>query len=129
MLLEVVLALVLFVAAAAIVTAGMNASVDSLVRLRLNTHAVNLAVSVLAELQMGAWDLEQGSGPAEMEPPFEQWTWELTFEPMQGEIGETNALTRVEVIIRHAEEPIVQRMSQVIRLEAQEKGVDASTAL
>ncbi len=83
-LLEVVLALGLFVAAAAVVSASLNASLESVDRLRLNLHAVNLAVSVLSELQLGTRAVETGSGPQPFEPPFEQWGWEVFLTPLEG---------------------------------------------
>ena len=49
MLLEVVLALVLFVGAATVLTSGLSSSLDSVERLRLNAHAADYAVSVLSE--------------------------------------------------------------------------------
>src|SRR6188474_1162503 len=52
-LLEVVLAIVLFAAAAAVVGMALKASIDGAQRLRLSTHAGNLAVTVISELQMG----------------------------------------------------------------------------
>ncbi len=127
-LLEVVLGLVLFVAAAAIVTAGMNASMDSLNRLRLKTHAMNLAVSVLSELRMGARTAE-GTPSGTFDPPYEDWNWELQLQPVQGEPGDTNQLMRVEVVVRHSEEPIVQRLTQWMRLEETRKGTNASVSL
>ena len=51
-LLEVVLALALFVGAATVISTGLNASVQAVYRLRQSTHAANLAISVLSELQM-----------------------------------------------------------------------------
>jgi type II secretory pathway pseudopilin PulG len=124
-LLEVVIALVLFVVAASFITAGMNSSVDTVERLRLNTHAVNLASSVLAELQMGARSTET-NGPANFDPPFEKWNWQIQYEPAQGEIGDTNPLTRVEVIVRHSEQPIVYRLTQILPLEEKKKGPNAT---
>ena len=47
-LLEVVLALVLFVAAAAVIASAINASLESVERQKLNLHAANLAVTVLS---------------------------------------------------------------------------------
>jgi len=123
-LLEVVLALVLFVAAASIITVGMNTSVESLERLRLNTHALNLAASVLAEVQMGVLPAD-ANGPVEFDLPFENWTWEIQSESVQGEIGDTNPLTRVEVVIRHIEKPIVHRLTQIMRFDPEEEGTYA----
>ncbi len=123
-LLEVVLALVLFVGAAAVITGGLNTSVNSVERLRLNTHAANLATSVLAELQLGARTTEL-LGPEPFEPPFENWTWELQITPLEEDLGESIATSqsqsytcsRVEVIIRHKNESVVYRLTQVLRQE------------
>jgi len=119
-LLEVVLALVLFVGAAAVITGGINASLNGVERLRLNTHAANLAISVLAELQMGARTTEL-TGPEPFDLPFENWTWELVPTPVEDELGEESRLTSVEVIIRHLTEPVVYRLTQVLRLEDEER--------
>jgi type II secretory pathway pseudopilin PulG len=115
-LLEVIIALALFVATAAVVTSALSSALDSLERQRLNTHATNLAASVLAELQLGI--RQTGStGVQAFEPPFEQWTWEAALSSSDTETGETSGLTRVEVIIRHKDSAIVRRLAQVISLE------------
>jgi type II secretion system protein I len=114
-LLEVILALVLFVGAAAVITVGMNASVDGVERLKVNTHAANLAVSVLSELQMGLRPLEATETQA-FEPPFENWTWELQVNQMEDELGEVSSLVQVEVIIRRKDSAFVHRLSEVLRV-------------
>ncbi len=115
-LLEVIIALALFVATAAVVTSALSSALDSLERQRLNTHATNLAASVLAELQLGI--LQTGStGAQAFEPPFEQWTWEAALSSSDTETGETSGLTRVEVTIRHKDSAIVRRLAQVISLD------------
>jgi len=114
-LLEVILALVLFTAAAAIIGAGLNASLGGLERLRLNTHAANIAVSVLSELQLGIKSLTV-SGPQPYEAPLEGWTWEAVATPLQAEWAGPGQLKAVEIIVRHDEPPSVYRLSQIIRL-------------
>ncbi len=120
-LLEVVLALILFVAAAAVITGGMHASLDSVDRMRLNTHAADLAISVISELQLGIRGLDL-TGPEPFEPPYENWTWEIVITsdevPVVGSglaIEEESPLTQVEVIIRHQDPPLTYRLSQLIR--------------
>jgi hypothetical protein len=115
-LLEVVLALVLFVAAATILTSGMSSSLDSLERLRINTHAADLAVSVLSEVQMGVKSLAL-SGPQPFETPLEAWTWEVVASPAQTESDDTTPFKRIEVIIRHEDPPVVYRLGEVLRLD------------
>lgn len=114
-LLEVLLALALFVVAAAIVTSGMSASTDNLDRQRRNTHAANLAATVLAEIQLGIRSTAE-AGEQPFTAPFEQWTSELVVTPTETEAGEASGLLRVEVIVRHQDSALVRRLAQVIRV-------------
>ena len=120
MLLEVVLALVLFAAAAAIIGGGIHSAIHGVERQKLNAHAVNLAISVISEIQMGLRTLES-VGPEPFESPFDHWTWQLVFASTETETGETSALTAVEVIVRHDEPPLVHRLTQVLKLEKNNK--------
>jgi type II secretory pathway pseudopilin PulG len=124
-LLEVILALALFVTAAAIVTSGMNASADSLERQRLNTHAGNLAATVLAEIQLGIRSPAAG-GEQPFLAPFDKWTAELVVSPTETETGAASGLLRVEVIIRHQEAQLVRRLSQVVRVDPNRSAVPAA---
>jgi hypothetical protein len=114
-LFEVVLALVLFAAAAAIIGGGFKAAIESLDRQRLQAHAADLAVSIMSELQMGLRSLAD-PGPQEFDEPFAEWTWEITSTT----IGETDAdaPTQVEIIIRREEPPITLRLNGGIRVGA-----------
>jgi hypothetical protein len=120
-LLEVILALVLFVGAAAVVMAGMNASLESVERQRLTAHAANLAVTVISELQMGLRSASL-TGPEDFAAPFINWTWELQVTSLGAEPGETSSLATVEVIIRHKPSGLVHRLAQVIRLGPSQGG-------
>jgi type II secretory pathway pseudopilin PulG len=100
-LLEVVLALGLFVGAATIITAGINASIQSTQRLRLQTHAVNLAISVMSEMQMHARPIA-ASGPETFPPPFQDWTCKIEINQPDNASPDIDALRPVEVIIRNA---------------------------
>lgn len=113
-LLEVVLALVLFVGAATVITAGLRASVDATDRLRHNTHAANLAVSILSELKMGVRPVESGE-PQPFEPPFETWTWQILTEGASIG-GDSQAVRQFEVVVRHLESGVVLRLAEAIRL-------------
>lgn len=112
-LLEVILALALFVVAAAIVTSGMSASTENLDRQRRHTHAANLAATVLAEIQLGIRTTSE-AGEQPFAAPFEQWTSELIVTPTETESGEASGLLRVEVVIRHQESALVRRLAQII---------------
>lgn len=114
MLLEVVLALALFMGAATVISTGLNASVQAVYRLRQSTHAANLAISVLSELQMHVRPVA-AAGPEPFAAPFELWTWKIEItQPESGSL-EADAMRRVEVIIRHTEDPVVQRLTKFMR--------------
>jgi type II secretory pathway pseudopilin PulG len=112
-LLEVVLALVLFVGAATVLTSGLSSSLDAVERLRLNTHAADLAVSVLSELQLGIKTASL-SGPQPFDSSLEGWTWEIISGPLHSEFEERTPFHKVEVIIRHAPSTLVYRLTQVV---------------
>lgn len=115
-LLEVVLALVLFVAAATILTNGLSSSLDSLERLRLNTHAADLAVTVLSELQMGLKTLTlNGAQPFDL--PMEAWTWEIVSTELESDTGEAEPVQSIEIIIRHEAPALVYRLTQIMRID------------
>jgi type II secretory pathway pseudopilin PulG len=116
-LLEVVLALALFVLAATIITSGLSSSINEVKRLRLNTHANNLAASVLSQIQMGVQPGES-SGPNTFDPPFDQWTWQTTIGPINEMVGATNPIQKVEVVIRHQTEPVLFRLTQFLPVAA-----------
>ncbi len=120
---EVLLALALFVAAAAVATTALNSSLESVERQKLGLHALNLASSTLAEIQLGQRPLAPQS-PRPCDAPFEDWSWELAVSPLEAESSETVTATQVraevraEVIIRHSLRPIVQRLTQILPVRA-----------
>ena len=116
-LLEVILALVLFVAAAAILTATMNTSMASVERQKLSLLAENLASSVLAEIQLGARPVESASAIV-FEPPFDDWSGEIAVTPTETEGGSASQLSLVEVVVRHKGTAMVQRQSQLLNLSS-----------
>jgi hypothetical protein len=116
-LLEVVLALVLFVAAATVITSSLNTSMREVERLRLSTHANNLAVSILAEMQMGLKGVES-SGPTSFEAPFDNWSWESKAAPVDDRSLEGNQLQNIEIVVRHRSEPVVRRIVQFLPVSA-----------
>ena len=108
-LLEVILALVLFVAAAAVIGSALSSSADSIERLRLGVHADNLAASVVAELEMGNRSAAV-PGPSPFEAPFTNWTWQIV--PPAGDLPGAP----FEIIVRHESGSPVRRLAQVIQL-------------
>lgn len=115
-LLEVVLALLLFVAAVAVVSSAMNSSMASIERQRFGVHAANLAATVHAELDLGLRTSES-LGPEPFEKPFDGWTWQLVPAPVEDKnSGEAGGLTAVEVVIRNTNSPAVYRLAQTHKI-------------
>lgn len=116
-LLEVILALVLFAAASTVIGIGLNASMQSVERVRLSTHAANWSISVFSELQIGQRSLGEG----EIVPldAAEDWTCQIEATPWGGDNMEESDLTRVEVVIRHRS-GFVHRATQVLSLQPAE---------
>lgn len=115
-LLEVLLALALFVSAAAVMVSALNAALGSLERQRIGLHGLNLASSTLAEIELGIRPVASMAAKP-MEPPFEDWTVELVVTPLSGVDSGTGDLQKVEVIVRHLDPPLVQRLGQVLPLD------------
>lgn len=113
-LLEVILALGLFVAAAALLGAALSAAIDGVERQRLTTHAGNLAVSVMSEIQLGIRGITE-SGAVPLAPPFDRWTAQVMQTPAESETGEPSGAVLIEVILRHQDPPMTHRLAQVIR--------------
>jgi type II secretory pathway pseudopilin PulG len=114
-LLEVLLAVALFAAAAAVATTALNASLESLERQKLDCQALNLATSVMAEIQLGIRSANS-TGARPLETPFQEWTWETSQSPAETSTGDLTGLTRVEVIIRHQQQQTIQRLTQEVQL-------------
>lgn len=113
-LLEVVLALALFVGAATAITAGINASIESARRLRLQNHAADLAISVMSEMHMQARPAAP-VGPEPFPAPFQEWTFKVEIAENPADNSEANSLRPVEVIVRHSQENIVRRVTELFR--------------
>jgi len=142
-LLEVVLALVLFVAAATIIGSALNTSANGVERLRLSVHAADLATSVLSELQIGSRNAGDGS-PEPFAPPFDTWMWQVTTLPveevtqpgssttgtaggLQSGLSATDAgLVKVEVTVRDTESDFVYRLSQIMSATSIKTGSERS---
>ena len=115
-LLETLAALALLVGAAVVIGAALNASIRSVERLRLNTHASSLAVSVLSELQLGTKSI--ASGPQVFDPPFDAWTWEVLTTPEVNGFDVSSQFSQVEVVVRHDEPSVTYRLCQRIQMPA-----------
>ncbi len=111
-LLEVILALALFAATAAIVTTGINSSIKAVERLRLGAHATDLAITVNSEIQLG----DKPATVTEPEPftePFTNWTWQVV-SSAEAPIDPGDSFQHVEVVIRHIDPPYVFRFGEIL---------------
>jgi hypothetical protein len=115
-LLEVILALLLFVAAVAVVSSAMNSSMASIERQRFGVQAANLASTVHAEIDLGLRTTE-AVGPEPFEPPFDHWTWQLIPAATQDTTtGEASGLSAIEVVIRNTNLAGVYRLAQTHKI-------------
>jgi len=113
-LLEVVFALSLFAAAAAVICSSFGASARSVSRMHRQALADNLAVTLLSEMQLDIVPAED-DGPYEFEEPFEDWTWEVVTAEMDDVIDvDGPVLMSVEIIIRHIEGNCTRRLTFLV---------------
>ncbi|MBM3847098.1 MAG: hypothetical protein FJ405_12545 [Verrucomicrobia bacterium] len=108
-LLEVVLALALFIAAVAMLSSALTASMQGVDRRRAQMHADNLAISTLSEIQMGIRSVA-ATGPEPMKPPLDAWVVRVVMAGDETDLT-GGGLPRVEVVVRHKVEPVVRRLT------------------
>ena len=113
-LFEVVLALALFVFAAAVISGGFSTALKSVERMRTELDASNLAISTLAEIERNLKPMTT-SPPAEFEPPMERWTWQVEVTEPSEDLDMSGGLTLVEVIVRNEEQEWETGFARMIR--------------
>ena len=113
-LFEVVLALALFVFAAAVISGGVSTALMSVDRMRAELDASNLAISTLAEIELNLKPLVP-SPPAQFAPALEKWTWEEEVSEPSEDLDMGGGLTLVEVIVRNEEKEKETRFARMIR--------------
>jgi hypothetical protein len=109
-LLEVIIAIALFVAAAGTLYAAIASSLRAVQRVRVETMASDLAVTVLSEIHMGLRE-PTSEGPEPFVDPLEGvederltgWTWEIAAEEITSDDQELPGMTQVTVTITHTE--------------------------
>jgi HAMP domain-containing protein len=114
-LFEVVLALALFVFAAAVISGGFSTALKSVERMRTELDASNLAISTLAEIELNLKPMTT-SPPAEFEPPMERWTWQVEVTEPSEDLDMSGGLTLVEVIVRNEERGPETRFARMMRV-------------
>ena len=109
-LLEVIISIALFVAAAGTLYAAIASSLRAVQRVRVETMASDLAVTVLSEIHMGLRE-PASEGPEAFVDPLEGvederltgWTWEIAVEEITSDDQELPGMTQVTVTITHTE--------------------------
>ena len=114
-LFEVVLALALFVFAAAVISGGFSTALMSVDRMRAELDGSNLAISTLAEIELNLKPMVT-SPPAQFEPPLEKWTWEVEVTEPGEDLDMGGGLTLVEVIVRNEEKEKETRFARMMRV-------------
>ncbi len=99
-LLEVLLAIALFAAAAAVVGSAMRATLSSATDMRVRAEAVNLAETVFARLATGEIEMA-GVDDTVFDEENPVWTYSIVLEPAD---NEDPALQRVIVTVSNGPE-------------------------
>jgi hypothetical protein len=100
-LLEVILAIGIFVAGAMVVLSGLTSCMQAVQRMRFEAQAGDLAVTKLSEIQMGLVPTVD-DGPREFEEEdLAEWTWQVVVQENLTDAMDLTNMTRVEVIIRN----------------------------
>ena len=111
-LLECILGLALFAVTAAIVTTGINSSVNSVERLRNSTHAGNLATTVLTEIKLGALP-SLVTEPEPFAEPFTNWTYQV-LSVSDDNLESLSTSQTIEVIIRNTNNAFEFRFGEIL---------------
>lgn len=82
-----------------VVLGGVGASAEATARMRMQAHAVDRAVTIFSEVQMGLIP-PVADGPAPFDEPFEDWTWKITTASATEMLGGPE-VARLTVTVRH----------------------------
>jgi type II secretory pathway pseudopilin PulG len=112
-LLEVVLAVTIFVGLAVAILSGLGLSIRSAGTLRQQAQATDLAVTVLSEIQLGTIQAADGS-PTAFDPPFADWTWQTVLGTAElTEIGVTD-VQPIQIVIKNTATGYAYRMYELV---------------
>jgi len=119
-LLEVVLALVLFFAAMGVILAGLHRSILACDRLRLEARAGDLAVTLLSEVQMGLVPPTDAGPEAYTEEDLSDWTWQIITTPVSDTLAPTEGpeFRQVEIVIANPLQGYTCRLVQLMPEES-----------
>jgi hypothetical protein len=122
-LLEVVLALTVFVGMAMAVLASLATSVHSARHVGLEARAADLAVTRLSEMELGLVPIEDAGPEAYEDEALADWTWQITVLPDVSELPDLD-ITRVEVAVRHTPSGYTFRTHRMLTTSAEEPADD-----
>ena len=115
-LLEVILALALFVAAATVILSSLSSSVHAVNEITLSAQADDLAATVLTQIEIGQIALND-AGPTPFDDPSSDWTWQIITSAID-DTTQTLPLKRVEVVIVQPASSYTRRLVELIATPA-----------
>ena len=112
-LLEVIIALTLFVVAAAVIGSATNSSMQATVDMQRSAHAVNIVRSILAEMEIGQVEITDKSETACEDDEDKGWTYTITTEDVA---DDAPGLKKVTVAVTDSDSfrPHTYRLTQWI---------------
>jgi len=114
-LLEVVLAIALFVLSVGVVAGALDIAVRGAMMLKRETQAADLAVSKLAELQSLPYSPVRESPTDYDDERLDGWSYEVVVDKLDMSSSLVPPIDRVAVIIRHRDLPdFAYRLSQLV---------------
>ena len=117
-LLEVVLAVTLFVAMAAVILTAVGRATDAAVRMRLRAQAADLAVTLMSELRMGLVECVDAGPAGYSSERLADWTWQVDVEP----IADPIRARQVKAIVAHAPTGLTRTLACVMADAGGEEG-------
>ena len=114
-LLEVVLSLALFFISAGVIVGAMQASVRAAERVRLQSRANNLAITVQSWMDVGL--VEAAEAPAEEFDSAPGWMWSVVAEPLDAGSSLKAPRQRVTIVIQRSDGGFRHEVSALVTVE------------
>jgi len=112
-LLEVIFAIGLFAAAAGVVIGSFAASIKATRLLRVQAQAVDRAVTLLSEMQMGLVP-PVDDGPTDYDEPEQDWSWQVVTSELDAESLDAPTMTQVQILITYKPEGFTYSLFHVV---------------
>ncbi len=113
-LMEVILALGLFMVTGAVVCGAFSSSFRAVDNVRLQAEAADLAVTKLSEIQIGQLEPDNDGPNAYEEEDLEDWTWEIAAAPLESDLMSDVRLLQVEIVITNTVRGTTYRLVQLM---------------